>query len=182
MVSGLQKLSIQFNSIKILDSRIFSMETIKQICAGNNLFVRVPDGVANFKHLTHLSFPFNKMTSVGHSLCCCTNLVYLDLSNNQITTLASDFCNLWNLKHLDFACNSFETIGESIMLFSELKYLNLSYNFLADLSFTQKALLTSLEDVNLTNMKILQLAVNDLRSPPPEVLRLGQSFVILFLV
>lgn len=196
-VSGLRVLSIQFNSIKTLDSRIFAMETMRQIFASNNLFQRVPDGLANFKMLTHVSFPYNKISSVGHSLCCCTMLNYLDLSNNQISALASEFFNLWNLKYLNFASNSFETIGDSIKCFSDLQYLNLSYNFLSDLSFSGKAMLTSLEEVDLTsnkltnlptwlgccpNMKILQISVNDLRSPPPEVLRLGQSFVILFLV
>jgi Leucine-rich repeat (LRR) protein len=196
-VSALKTLSIQFNSIKTLDSRIFAIETITQIFASNNLFLRVPDGVANFKLLTHASFPYNKISSVGHSICTCTMLVYLDLSNNQISTLASEFCNLWNLKFLDLASNSFETIGETIKTFSKLQHLNLSYNFLSDLSFSTAAKLTSLEEVDLTsnkftnlpqwlgccpNLKILQVAVNDLRSPPPEVLRLGQSFVILFLV
>ncbi len=196
-MTGLKTLSIQFNSIKILDSRIFAIPSIQQIFATNNLFLRVPDGVASFKTLTHLSFPYNKISSVGHSICSCTTLLYLDLSNNQIATLASEFCNLCNLTFLNFASNSFETIGDSIKLFSDLKYLNLSYNFLSDLSFSSKALLTSLEDVDLTSnkfvnlpqwlgrcpdLKVLQIAVNDLRSPPPEVLRLGQSFVILFLV
>ena len=180
-----------------MDSRIFEMDTLTQIFASNNLFLRVPDGVASFKHLTHASFPYNKISSVGHSLCCCTMLAYLDLSNNQISKLASEFCNLWNLKFLDLACNSFETIGESIKTFSMLQHLNLSYNFLSELAFSSKAMLTSLEEVDLTsnkftnlpqwlgccpNLKSLQVAVNDLRSPPPEVLRLGQSFVILFLV
>jgi Leucine-rich repeat (LRR) protein len=196
-VTALKTLSIQFNSIKTLDSRIFDIRSIQQIFASNNLFHRVPDGVVNFKSLTHLSFPYNKLTTVGHSMCSCTMLVYLDLSNNQITTLASEFCKLWNLKFLNFASNSLETIGDSVKTFSDLQHLNLSYNFLSDLSFSSKAMLTSLEEVNLTsnkfinlpqwlgccpNLKTLQIAVNDLRSPPPEVLRLGQSFVILFLV
>ncbi len=196
-MTELKTLSIQFNSIKMLDSRIFDMGSIQQLFASNNLFLRVPDGVSKFKFLTHLSFPYNKIPSVGHSLCSCTKLVYLDLSNNQISTLASEFCNLWNLKFLNFASNSFETLGESIKTFSDLQYLNLSYNFLSDLSFSTQAMLTSLEEVDLTsnkfinlpqwlgccpNLKMLQIAVNDLRSPPPEVLRLGQSFVILFLV
>jgi Leucine-rich repeat (LRR) protein len=168
-----------------------------QIYASNNLFYRVPDGVVHFKTLTHVSFPFNKITSVGHSLCSCTTLVHLDLSNNQISTLASEFCNLWKLKFLNFGANSFETVGDCIRTFSDLQFLNLSYNFLSDLSFSQKASLTSLEEVDLTsnklinlppwlgrcpNLKSLQIAVNELRSPPPEVLRLGQNFVILFLV
>ncbi len=196
-MTALKTLSIQFNSIKTLDSRIFDIRSIQQIFASNNLFHRVPDGVVNFKSLTHLSFPYNKLTTVGHSMCSCTMLVYLDLSNNQITTLASEFCKLWNLKFLNFASNSLETIGDSVKTFSDLQHLNLSYNFLSDLSFSSKAMLTSLEEVNLTsnkfinlpqwlgccpNLKTLQIAVNDLRSPPPEVLRLGQSFVILFLV
>ena len=196
-MTALKTLSIQFNSIKTLDSRIFDIRSIQKIFASNNLFHRVPDGVVNFKSLTHLSFPYNKLTTVGHSICFCTMLVYLDLSNNQITTLASEFCKLWNLKFLNFASNSLETIGDSVKTFSDLQHLNLSYNFLSDLSFSSKAMLTSLEEVNLTsnkfiilpqwlgccpNLKTLQIAVNDLRSPPPEVLRLGQSFVILFLV
>ena len=108
-ITGLKTLSVQFNSIKMLDSRIFTMNTMKQIFASNNLFQRVPDGVVNFKSLTHVSFPFNKITSVGHSLCSCTTLVHLDLSNNQIATLASEFSHLWNLKFLNFGANSFET-------------------------------------------------------------------------
>ena len=196
-IMGLKTLSVQFNSIKMLDSRIFTMKTMQQIFASNNLFQRVPDGVVNFKSLTHVSFPFNKITSVGHSLCSCTTLVHLDLSNNQIATLASEFSHLWNLKFLNFGANSFETVGDSIRTLSDLQVLNLSYNFLTDLSFSQNAMLTSLEDVDLTsnkltnlppwlgrcpNLKLLQIAVNELRSPPPEVLRLGQNFVILFLV
>ncbi len=105
----------------MLDSRIFTMKTIKQISmifASNNLFQRVPDGVVNVKSLTHVSFPFNKIISVGHSLCSCTTLVHLDLSNKQIATLASEFSHLWNLKFLNFGANSFETVGDSIRTLS----------------------------------------------------------------
>jgi Leucine-rich repeat (LRR) protein len=95
-------------SAQFSDLPLPPVETIEELDLSHNKLTWLPDGMAGFTSLRHLSFAGNDITFVHDALWRLTKLETLNFTNNSIDYLGDDIEALTSLRELDLRGNPIE--------------------------------------------------------------------------
>jgi Leucine-rich repeat (LRR) protein len=95
-------------SAQFSDLPLPPVETLEELDLSHNRLTWLPDGMAGFTSLRHLSFYDNDITFVHDALWRLTKLETLNLAHNRIDTLGDGIEALTALRELDLRDNPLE--------------------------------------------------------------------------
>ncbi|MCF6777746.1 leucine-rich repeat domain-containing protein [Thiotrichales bacterium 19X7-9] len=156
-LNNLEKLYLSNNKIQNLPNGLTSLVQLKTLKVENNKLQRLPTNAGQLSSLKELHLSKNKFTELSKEICSLTNLNFLSMNDNQIVSLHDDIQNLSKLKILQMSRNRLTYCGQIANL-QTLEKLSLESNQLENLSID-----------NLSNLKWLNCAKNNLQNLPDEV-------------
>lgn len=184
---NLEVLDLSNNQLAVVANPIGQLSKLKTLVLNNNRLNSLSDTVGQLKNLEMLDLNHNQVTTIANAIGLLSKLEKLDLSNNRLTTLPDTTGWLKNLKILNLGNNRLVTIPESVGQLTTLSHAIFCDNQLTtvpdaivhlpnlqelDLSFNN---LTALSQciIDLPKQVKLYLDGNLIKTPPPEVLKLG---------
>ena len=122
-IDDLQEMKLHFDAeFKVKNGNI------KELFFWQNWIDKLPESVANLKHLEKLTLGMNHLSSLPESFVKLAKLKELFLSGNNFETYPEVLLSLPNLEWLDLSGNKINSLPESISKQRSLKILDLSYN------------------------------------------------------
>jgi Leucine-rich repeat (LRR) protein len=166
-----------------LDETLFTLTNLNYLCISQTCLDVLAEEIGNLTNLTSLVLHSNKISTLPATLGKLTSLRMLDLSRNKLETIPNEITNLSQLSTLNLASNML-SVFPCMSQNTKLSVLDLSGNKFEefpDICYTDLVHLAEvklngnkLKEVpptvkNLSSLKVLDLADNDLISVPAEI-------------
>jgi Leucine-rich repeat (LRR) protein len=159
--TNLKVLWLYQNKITVLPDEIGRLSDLNCLYLWKNRLHNLPSGIGKLTNLSKLGLEGNFLTDLPDEIFNLTNLTQLNLLNNKLTFLSSKIEKLNKLEYLAIGNqDSLLSVPAEIFTLKKLKYLYL-FSILSD-NFSK-------EIGNLTDLTVLNLSDNKLKSLPVEI-------------
>lgn len=178
------KLNVSHNNIRDISKKISNLINLSVLNISNNKITTLPEDIGYTKALTHIDASYNTLSYLPSEINMLSQLKYLDLSHNNLESDALPlFIEMRHLTELNLSynqltrlptCTDCKNLSHLILSFNKIN--NMENDYFLTLPKLSLLILkcNKITEVcsnlgDLTNLAILDLSDNELRSLPDEL-------------